>query len=74
MNEINDLSTLADELNGIAARLSGFQPILNMLSDTGRVDGDASNIMYLVGDAADRCNEGICAIAQRLTALSKENG
>lgn len=74
MNQINDLSGIADELNAIAARLSGFQPIMHMLSDAGNIDAAAGNILELVGDAAERCNSDISEIAMRLNVLSREKG
>lgn len=68
----SELAELEDKLHTIAARLSGFQPALRLLTDSSHVDGDGGNALELIGAADDYLKDDLCAIAGRLNAMARE--
>jgi hypothetical protein len=71
MAEINstdktELTKIWNQLQSIAGTLAGIEPLVSVLNDAAKIDCRAANILYLVGSMADRLNNEVCDIADKL--------
>lgn len=71
-SEKSEIAEISEQLNLIAARLSGFAPILVRIADGGSVDADVCNSLEVIGGMSEYLNSEICDIAARLNSLDKK--
>lgn len=60
--------SISDDLNGIAARLSGVTDALRLVADNPE---DAGGILHLMADVCENANEQICVNAGLIDKLGK---
>jgi hypothetical protein len=65
-----ELLELSNQIHDIAATLAGVSPSLLMLRD-GVSSPENGNVLTLVGGMADRLNQEMCAIADKLYSLGE---
>lgn len=65
-----ELLALSNQIHDIAATLAGVSPSLLMLRDEVN-NAENSNVLTLVGGMADRLNQEMCAIADKLYSLGE---
>lgn len=70
-SEKSEIAEISDQLNLIAARLSGFAPILVRIVDSG-VAADVGNSLEVIVGMSEYLNSEIGDIAVRLSELDKK--